>query len=353
MAREANVGLGPLLIAADGPELTAQEREMLGHPAVGGVVLFTRNFTDRKQLSELTAQIKALREPPVLIGVDQEGGRVQRFRAGFTRLPPVAALGRLYFWEPQRAIELTRQLGWLMAAELRACNIDLSFAPVLDLDRGVSSVIGDRAFNSQPQAVIALAQAWINGMRQAGMAAVGKHFPGHGAVAADSHVAQPCDERPLATIAGTDLLPFQRLAVAGLPAMMAAHVIYPEVDEYPAGFSASWIGAILRRRIGFHGAVFSDDLGMAAAACVGSYRERVASALQAGCDGALLCDREGAAEVLSAPVPSPPEGKHSQLRLARLFGRPAQDWRTLTSSAVWQRASAAMDSVAEIFYEAA
>lgn len=335
--------LGPLLVAIDASELAEIEREMLVNPAVGGVVLFSRNFKNRRQLSELTAHIKSIRDPELLIAVDQEGGRVQRFRDGFTPLPPVAALGRLYFWEPERAIQLARTMGWIMAAELRACDVDLSLAPVLDLDRGLSSVIGDRAFHSQPQAVIALAQGWIYGMRQAGMACVGKHFPGHGAVEADSHIATPRDDRSLDSIASTDLLPFQSLAVSALPAVMAAHVIFPAVDSVPAGFSSVWIDDILRRRIGFRGAVLSDDLTMEAASVVGDYPARVNGALQAGCDAALICQRHRAEEVLGAEyLPAHRDAWRSGLRIARLYGGPAQSWEELNKSRSWQEASSAV-----------
>lgn len=344
-----DLGLGPLFVAIDAGEITETEREMLLSPAVGGVVLFTRNFDNRIQLANLIGHIRSLREPPLLITVDQEGGRVQRFRAGFTQLPALARLGRIFFWDQDLAIRLACTLGRIMAAELRACDVDLSFAPVLDIDRGLSSVIGDRAFHSQPQAVIVLAQAWIRGMRQAGMAAVGKHFPGHGAVEADSHVATPCDERSLASIASTDLLPFQRLAVSRLPAIMAAHVIYPQVDKAPAGYSPTWIHDILRRRIGFQGAVFTDDLGMEAAAFAGDYRSRVQSALHAGCDAALLCQRRQAEQVLSGKLPVHPEARRSGLRLARLYGGPADDWESLKARRWWQEANHAMDSVAEVF----
>ncbi|BAU57967.1 beta-N-acetylhexosaminidase [Halorhodospira halochloris] len=347
--------LGPLQVAIDSQQLTETEREMLLSPAVGGVVLFARNFNNPQQLSELTHKIKSLRDPPLLITVDQEGGRVQRFKNGFTLLPEPARLGRIYFWEPGLAIQLATTLGWLMAAELRACSVDLSFAPVLDLDRGLSSVIGDRAFHSQPQAVIALAQAWIKGMRQAGMAAVGKHFPGHGAVEADSHVAMPYDGRSLSAIASSDLIPFQRLALESLPAIMAAHVIYPQVDETPAGFSSTWIGDVLRRRIGFRGAVFSDDLGMVGASGVGDIRARVDRALQAGCDAALVCDRQLAEQVLSTdPLPRHADGKLSSLRLARLYATDTgADLASLKASAQWQQASRALDAVPEVFYSQA
>ncbi|MBK1734489.1 beta-N-acetylhexosaminidase [Halorhodospira abdelmalekii] len=326
-------GLGPLIVAIDGPSLLAEERELLRHPAVGGVILFARNYTDREQLCALTAAIRALRDPPLLLLVDQEGGRVQRFRDGFTRLPPPGTIGALYTAQPDRAEALAAQCGHVMAAELRACGVDLSCAPVLDLDRGVSSVIGDRALHSEPHAVARLAMAWVRGMAKGGMAAVGKHFPGHGAIAADSHVALPCDTRSLAQIAASDLLPFQCAIAAGLPAVMVAHIVFPEIDDRPAGFSRRWISDILRRRIGFSGAVLSDDLGMAGAVSVGSLSARCVQALAAGCDAVLLCQRSEAEAVLgdgsgSLELPTPAD---SPLRLARLYGRraeapPAHEW---------------------------
>ncbi len=332
--------LGPLMVGIEGAALTAEEREILMHPAVSGVVLFTRNYRDPEQLAALCDAIHGVRDPALLVTVDQEGGAVQRFRSGFTRLPAPGALGPIYDQDPDRARGLARITAWLMAAELRACGVDLSFAPVLDLGRGVSSVIGRRAFHRNSGAVASLGYAWVRGMRDAGMAAVGKHYPGHGSVVADSHIALPQDNRTLAEIAAADLVPFQRLAASGLPAVMTAHVVYPEVDDRPASFSRQWIREILRRRIGFQGAVFSDDLGMEAAVSVGEMEQRIETALEAGCDAALVCAHELVAPVIDAVGAHPDPA--SAMRLARLHGRPAADRTTLRQSREWADAVAAV-----------
>lgn len=292
---------GPVLIDLAGTSLSAEDRELLCHPAVGGLVLFSRNFSDPAQLRALTASIQALRAPRLLIAVDQEGGRVQRFRAGFTRLPAVARFGDWFAQAPAAALDGARAVGWLMATELLAVGVDLSFAPVLDLGGGPSAVIGDRAFAHAPEAVAALATAWVDGMHAAGMAACGKHFPGHGAVRADSHLELPCDARALAEIEAHDLLPFRRLIAHGIEALMPAHVVYSAVDARPAGFSARWLRTLLRGRLGFDGVIFSDDLDMAAAAAGGGFAARGLAALQAGCDRLLICNnRPGAIAVIEA-----------------------------------------------------
>ncbi|MGD8999849.1 MAG: beta-N-acetylhexosaminidase, partial [Granulosicoccaceae bacterium] len=290
------MSLGPLMIDLPGSELDPASRELLRHPLVGGVILFTRNYESPSQLSELVAAIHTLRETGLLVAVDHEGGRVQRFREGFTRLPPVADLGRLYQRNTKRAHTLARYTGWLNAAELRACGIDLNFAPVLDLDYGVSTVIGDRAFARDPEVVADLAHAYMHGMHDAGMSAVGKHFPGHGAIAADSHEVIAVDERPYADIRADDLLAFERMMHYGLPAVMAAHVIYPRCDEQPAGFSSFWLRQVLRDELGFQGAVFSDDLSMRGALGMGDITQRSMAALEAGCDMILVCNDRPAAE---------------------------------------------------------
>ena len=313
--------LGPLMLDVAGTELTDDDRRRLSHPLVGGVILFTRNFRDREQLAALTAEIHALKAAPLLIGVDHEGGRVQRFREGFTRLPPMRRLGEIWNEHPQRARELARETGYVLGAELRAHGVDFSFAPVLDLDYGASSVIGDRAFHAEPHAVFELGQALMLGMKDAGMAACGKHFPGHGFVVADSHVAVPVDKRTLGDITVADLVPFRLLIEAGLPALMPAHVIYPEVDEKPAGFSSVWLQKILRRQLAFDGALFSDDLCMEGAAVAGGIVDRVKAALDAGCDMALVCNRPDLAdEVLATLKVDWPA--QSRARLARMHGHP-------------------------------
>ncbi|HEX2795918.1 MAG TPA: beta-N-acetylhexosaminidase [Immundisolibacter sp.] len=321
---------GPLVIGLPGPQLTPADAELLRHPAVGGVILFERNFVDADQLRALCADIHALREPRLLIAVDQEGGRVQRLRRGFTPLPPAAAYGRAYSEDAARGLALARAGGLVMAAELVALGIDLSFAPVLDLDYGVSEIIGARAFHAQPQAVAALAGAFMAGMAEAGMAACGKHFPGHGAVAADTHLTQVIDRRSRDAIEA-DLLPYRRLIPDGLASVMMAHVVFPAVDAEPAGFSRRWVQEVLRGELGFGGAVFSDDLGMAGAAAAGDFVERARRALAAGCDYLLICNDPDAvnatlAALSPAAVPLPrhlallarPVGQvHGQLGAAR------------------------------------
>ncbi len=313
--------LGPLMLDIAGTELTDEDRHRLSHPLVGGVILFTRNYCDAAQLAALTAEIHALKPAPLLIAVDYEGGRVQRFREGFTRIPPMRTFGEIWNSHPQRARELARETGFILASELRAHGVDFSFGPVLDLDYGASSVIGDRAFHADPKVVFELGQAVMLGMKDAGMAACGKHFPGHGFVVADSHVAVPLDERTLDEISEADLEPFRLMAEAGLAAMMPALVIYPKVDPNPAAFSPIWLKKILRERLGFDGAIFSDDLCMDAASVAGGMVERVSAALGAGCDMALVCNRSDLAdEVLSKLQIDWPA--QARARLARMHGRP-------------------------------
>ncbi len=303
-----------------GAALTAEEREYLRHPLAGGVILFERNYESLEQLQALVAEIHLVHEPPLLVAVDQEGGRVQRLRREFTDLPAPRELGRLYGDSRQRAKRLAEACGWVMAAELRAAGIDLSFAPVLDLDRGVSGVIGDRAFHGDPQVVADLAQSYVRGMARAGMAATGKHFPGHGSVTADSHVDLPRDERPYVDIEQQDLLSFERLIRAGLPALMTAHVLYPQVDGAPASFSAVWLQQIARSRLGFQGAIFSDDLSMSGAKVAGGPLERAQAALAAGCDMVLVCNDAAGVGALLQGLQAPADPV-SQMRLLRMRGR--------------------------------
>jgi beta-N-acetylhexosaminidase len=318
------MSLGPVMLDLEGTELTPEERDLLCHPAVGGVILFARNYQDPGQVAALTSAIHALREPRLLIAVDQEGGRVQRFRTGFTRLPPAGRFGALHRQQPQRARQAAERVAWLMAAELRAVGVDFSFAPVLDLDRGVSRVIGDRAFGQGVNAVSDLAAAWVAGVHAAGMAAVGKHFPGHGGIAADSHLELPVDTRTLADLTVEDLVPFARLIDHGLEAIMPAHVVYPRIDRHPAGFSAFWLGEILRGRLGFQGVVFSDDLNMAAAGAGGDHRERARVALAAGCDMLLVCNNRPAAIETVAALHGH-DDPAALLRLLRMHGREGLD----------------------------
>jgi len=329
------------MVDVAGTELTAEDRRVLAHPLVGAVILFTRNFSSVAQLEVLVREIRAVRRPPLLVTVDHEGGRVQRFRTGFTELPPQRAIGRVYDLDPDAGRRLAWQCGWLLAAELRAVGIDLSFAPCVDLDHGVSEVIGDRAYHRRPEAVATLAVACMQGMRAAGMAATAKHFPGHGAVVADSHKSLPVDRRPLTEL-GEELLPYQRLIANGLTSVMVAHVLFPEVDPSPAGFSRRWIQQELRWGMGFTGAVFSDDLSMGGAAFAGTVPERARRALAAGCDILSVCnDRQAVLATLDELAGE--ADPLSQVRLARLHGRPVPEWGALVQTARWQECRAAVD----------
>lgn len=279
---------GPLMVDVGGLSLTAEDREVLAHPLVGSVILFSRNVDTPEQIAALTAEMRAVR-PELWIAVDQEGGRVQRFREGFTRLPPMRSFGHQYDQDPAGALAAARACGELMAREVRGVGVDFSFAPVLDLDAGISGVIGDRAFHTQPAPATALVRAFMQGMKAAGMMTIGKHFPGHGSVAADSHLALPVDDRSWAEIQAYDLQPFAALA-GELDGIMPAHVVYPQVDPLPAGFSPFWLRTVLREQLGFKGLIFSDDLCMEGAVGVGPMQERVDVALAAGCDIVLICN---------------------------------------------------------------
>ncbi len=284
-----------------GPELTDDDRERLRHPAAGAVILFSRNYQNPEQLRLLTGEIGKLREPELVLCVDHEGGRVQRFRDGFTAIPAMRELGRLWDREREAAKAAARAAAYVSGAELGALGIDFSFAPVLDLDYGTSSVIGDRALHFDPSAVGTLASQLVLGFKDAGMAAVGKHFPGHGFAAADSHVAVPVDDRPFKVMAGKDLVPYRAAIDAGLAAVMPAHVIYPQCDAEPAGYSRFWLQEVLRGKLGFDGLVFSDDLSMEGARAAGGPPERARAALEAGCDMVLLCnDPEGQNRLLES-----------------------------------------------------
>lgn len=331
------MGLGPIMLDLIGTEVSAEERELLKHPLVGGVILFTRNYTDVAQLTALMSQIKSIRDPYLLIAVDHEGGRVQRFREGFSRLPAAGRLGQLYDTQPDKARQLCEELGWLMAIELRAVGIDFSFAPVLDLNYGVSEVIGDRAFHRDPAIVFELAFAYMKGMHTAGMAATGKHFPGHGAVVADSHVAIPEDSRDQATLWREDITPFRRLIDNGLAAIMPAHVIYSQIDPAPAGFSRYWLQTVLRGQLGFKGVIFSDDLNMEGASVAGNdYSSRARAAFAAGCDMALICNnRPGAIQILDQLGPY--QNPVARSRLARLHGQHTISHQELQHQARWSQ----------------
>ena len=332
------MSLGPIMLDLEGVELSQEEKEILQHPLVGGVILFSRNFISVEQVHRLVKEIHAVREPRLLISVDHEGGRVQRFRDGFSKIPAAGHFGQVYDTDPHKAVLLAEKAGWLMAAELRAIEIDFSFAPVLDVDAGVSEIIGNRAFHQDEKIIVELAHAYIKGMDGAGMAATGKHFPGHGHVTADSHVDIPIDEREYNDIYTHDIIPFKRMIHHGLAAIMPAHVIYPKVDTQPAGFSKIWLQDILRGRLGFQGVIFSDDLDMKGASVAGdSYSERAISALAAGCDMALVCNNRNAAlEVLdNLPDHNDPV---SHLRLARMHGRKDTTMQKLHFTSEWKQA---------------
>lgn len=307
--------MAQVMIDIAGTELTAEDRQLLANDDVHGLILFTRNFQTVEQLKELCEQSREAAGKPLLIAVDHEGGRVQRFRDGFSPIPAMRAIAQKLPAEQQ--LTAARQLGWLMAAEVKAAGMDLSFAPVLDID-GVSAVIGDRAFGDNADVVTRLGEEFIHGMHEAGMAATGKHFPGHGSIEADSHIALPIDERYKEAIFATDLPPFRALAKT-MEAVMPAHVIYPAIDTEPAGFSKTWLQSILREQLGFDGMIFSDDLSMEGALVAGSIRQRALAALTAGCDMVLVCnDRVATKELLAEPLPE--TSAESRQRLQRMMG---------------------------------
>lgn len=313
------MSLGPVMLDVVGTELTADDIRRLQHPLVGGVILFARNFENCEQLKALTASIHSVRQPPLLIAVDHEGGRVQRFREGFTKIPPMREFGKIWDKDRKKAMALAVEAGWILAAELRAHGVDFSFTPILDMDYGDSLVIGDRAFHIETRAINELAFSLMQGLKKGGMAAVGKHFPGHGFVVADSHVSIPIDEREFDQIAQNDMQPFRQMIDEGLPAIMPAHVIYPKVDDKPAGFSAKWLQKVLRERLGFNGVIFSDDLSMEGASVGGDVTTRSLAALHAGCDMVLLCNRPDLAdELLDNLVWKMPA--QSIVRLTRMHG---------------------------------
>ncbi|WP_174874585.1 beta-N-acetylhexosaminidase [Vogesella oryzae] len=334
---------GPVMADVAGFRLTDEERQRLCHPLVGGVILFRRNFQNIEQLKALTAEIRALRSPALLIAVDHEGGRVQRFIDGFTRLPPMQLLGQLWDSDGEAAAcASTENVGYVLAAELRACGIDLSFTPVLDLDWGQCAVIGNRSFHRDPAVVSALAVALQRGLTRGGMGSCGKHFPGHGFVEGDSHHVIPVDERSLDALRQDDLKPFAALAAAGMASVMPAHVVYPAVDPQPAGFSRVWLQDILRAELGFDGAIFSDDLTMEGAAGVGDIVARAEFAFAAGCDMALVCNRPDLADELLARL-TPPAQPKLAARLQRMAGQgEVADWQALLASEAFRAAQQAV-----------
>lgn len=337
------MSLGPLMVDIAGTELSADDVRVLAHPLVGSVLLFTRNYSDPRQVTALTAAIRAVRTPHLLIAVDQEGGRVQRFREGFTRLPAVRLLGRHFDEDRRDALGLAQSVGWLMASELRAVGVDFSFAPCIDLDYGVSEVIGDRAFHSDADSVAALAVATLSGMREAGMAAIAKHFPGHGAVVADSHIALPVDRREFADLEA-DIRPYRPLIDNNLAGIMAAHVVFPAVDALPASLSRRWITDVLRGELGFHGCVFADDLSMAGAAAFGDAIARASLALAAGCDVLPICNDRHSVELVLGHFGANVGSAASQARLVRMRAR-GEAPADLHANRHWQETAARIASL--------
>ncbi|MBT5799313.1 MAG: beta-N-acetylhexosaminidase [Nitrosomonadales bacterium] len=328
--------LGSLIIDLSGLSLSAPEQHLLTNPHIGGVIFFSRNFQSREQITSLTSDIRMIR-PDLLICVDQEGGRVQRFRDGFTKIPPMKTLGEILGSRSKYAEKFIKDCGWLMASEIVACGIDFSFAPVLDLDKDKCQVIADRSFSDNPVLATKAAKLFIEGMHEAGMAATGKHFPGHGGVSADSHHETPLDQRSLEELRGHDLIPFTSLADS-LDAIMPAHIIYPKIDLNAVGFSELWLKKILRQELKFDGIIFSDDLSMKGADIVGGYTNKAKAALQAGCDMVLVCNnRKGVIEVLDFLesynwVPS--------ARLSRMSRQVTLSWDSLIEDDRWKSVNA-------------
>ncbi len=329
MSYQSNIG--PVMLDIEGLTLAPHEHEKLQHPNTGAVILFARNYENPQQVTELIDSIRAVRSGPLLIAVDQEGGRVQRFQNGFTRLPPAASYAR--------APELAESAGWLMASELLAVGVDFSFAPVLDIDCGVSQIIGDRSFSTDAELATQLSSSFRKGMKSAGMAATGKHFPGHGAIALDSHLTLPIDERDLESLRNKDLIPFKQLINEGLEAVMPAHVLYTQIDANPAGFSKFWIQTILREELNFKGVVFSDDLSMEGAAFAGDFPERAKRAQQAGCDMLLVCNNPAAAQQVLEALPVTNDPVRTQ-RLMSMQGQKRLARTELMNSSLWQETAA-------------
>jgi len=335
--------MGPIMLDVQGTSLTGEDKNLLEHPLVGGVILFTRNYESPQQITSLTHDIRHAAGGEVLIAVDHEGGRVQRFREQFCKIPAMGELMYYTYDDIDKAKVLAKHCGALMAFEVQAVGIDISFAPVLDVN-GISDVIGDRAFHSQPEQVSQIAAAFIEGMNIAGMQATGKHFPGHGSVKEDSHLALPIDKRSATEISNFDLIPFKQLIAKNLlAALMPAHIIFPEIDDQAVGFSPLWLQKILREDIGFDGVIFSDDLSMEGAACIGGYIERAEAAQQAGCDMLLTCnDRAGAIEVIDKA--NIEIIKKSRCRLQKLLKTSQYTWQTRNENRLWQESKHYIDS---------
>ena len=312
--------LGPIMLDVEGTTLNADDKRRLLHPLTGGVILFTRNFSSYQQLTELTAEIHALRSPSLLIAIDHEGGRVQRFKEDFTRLPAMRELGKIWDTNPNRAQHLTQQVGYVLAAELNACGIDLSFTPVLDIDHGKSFVIGDRAFHRDPQVIAKLAHYLMLGLKLGGLMAVGKHFPGHGYIQADSHLEKSVDDRPYVDIEMDDMVSFKQMIDFGLTGIMSSHVIYPRIDQKPASFSNVWLKDVLRQELQFDGCIFSDDLSMLGTEHLGNIVVRTKAALNAGCDMVLVCNNPQSLDQLLAELEWDTSAV-SMARIARMHGK--------------------------------
>ncbi|MDN3639570.1 beta-N-acetylhexosaminidase [Simiduia curdlanivorans] len=327
------MALGVVMVDIEGRSLNDEDRQLLAHPQVGGVILFTRNFESLAQLQQLVLSIRECK-PNIIIAVDHEGGRVQRFREGFSRIPAMQSFLASFRRDAESTLEEVRQIGWLMASELLACDIDISFAPVLDVDENNCKIIANRSFSPRPDEVVVLAGAFIRGMHEAGMAVTGKHYPGHGSVTGDSHLVQPVDHRPLAQIQHHDLIPFTQL-IDQLDALMPAHIVFPEVDHLPVGFSSKWLQEKLRQQLQFDGVIFSDDLSMAGAESAGDFTARAELALAAGCDMVLVCnDRAAALQVVEHLA------KQSVLpnkRISRMRMRKRVHWDDLRRDARWQQ----------------
>ncbi len=331
------MALGPVIVDVAGHSLTPEDRQLLGEPLVGGIILFTRNFASIAQLKTLVEEIRSVRAE-LLVCVDQEGGRVQRFRDGFTVIPPMADIGAVYAKNPQHGLRVAQACGWLMAAELRACGVDLSFAPVLDLDDARCAVIANRSFSIDPAIASVLSEAFVDGMHEANMCATGKHFPGHGAVSGDSHFETPVDARALEAILAEDVQPYRHLSERGkLDAVMPAHVVYSAVDKNPAGFSVLWLQEILKKQLRFEGVIFSDDLTMEGAGVIADMGERARVALSAGCTALLVCNQRPAQLAVVAALKA--SGLQSDSNLQRLK-RPFAwaDLGSLRQSSRWQDA---------------
>lgn len=336
------MSLGPVMCDIQGIELTQNDRKRLLKPQVGGIILFSRNYDSPTQIKALINEIHQLRTPRLIVAVDHEGGRVQRFREGFQTIPAMRRFGELFDQDEKHALKVTESIAWLTASELLYYGIDLSFSPVLDISNKVSQVIGDRGFHSDPKIITRLANAWVRGMQKAGMEAVGKHFPGHGSVEGDSHHVMPFDSRSFETIQHLDLIPFAQVIKTHLAGIMMAHVIYDQVDYLAAGFSKIWIQQCLRQQLGFDGVVFSDDLSMAGAESAGTYAQRAKISLEAGCDMLIVCNNEtGADEVIDSLVGY--NNPMAQVRLIRLHGK--QSNNKIFGSNEWKQATQILNEI--------